>query len=159
MTRIDSTTEEIRRLGFDSSSAQRAASQGQLEAWVHRYLTTGKWANPAFSTGLKREQRWWNGPLEVDVSVLTRCVGTEPGMEYPVTDEYWEKRSREMIAGMKDPLSLPPLIVEYRGGELSVRDGNTRLRMMELLGWSKCWVIIFYNSEEDYRRHKRTPEI
>ena len=150
---LESKKDEILRLGFDTLSAQKAAADGEIEAWVHRYLTTGRWANPAFSQGLKRQKRWWVGPVEVDVSALTRCVGTEPGMEFPVTDEYWERRAREMLEGMGDPLSLPPLIVEYRAGELSVRDGNTRLKMMELLGWPKCWVILWYNSAEDYREH------
>lgn len=153
LNHVESIAQEIRRLGFDTRSAQKAASDGEIEAWVHRYLTAGKWANPAFSQGLKREQRWWNGPLEVGVAALTRCVGTEPGMEYRVSQEYWSERTRKMAESMTDAVSIPPLIVEYRGGELSVRDGNTRLGAMERLGWQKCWAIIWYSSAEDYRQH------
>ena len=61
-----------------------------------------------------------------------------------------------MAAGYTDVLALPPMIVEYRDGELSVRDGNTRLGAMELLGWKTCWVVIWYNSEADYRKHSAT---
>ena len=153
MKHADRTADDIRRLEFDTRSAQRAAREGQIEAWVHRYLTAGTWANPAFSKGLKMEQRWWNGPVEVSIASLARCVGPEAGMEYPVTREYWHGRTREMAETMTDPLAIPPLIVEYRGGELNVRDGNTRLGAMEFLGWPKCWVIIWYNIEEDFRQH------
>ena len=146
--------EEIRLLGFDTRSAQNAARDGKIEEWVHRYLTAGRWANPAFSRGLKLEKRWWNGPVEVRLADLSRCVGPEPGMEYPVTHEYWEQRTRQLAMTLVDPLDIPPLIVEYRGGELSVRDGNTRHGAMERLGWPKCWVIFWYTAESDYNRHK-----
>jgi hypothetical protein len=39
---------------------------------------------------------------------------------------------------------------------LSVRDGNTRCGAMRLLGWTAAWVIIWYNTESDYRRHRDT---
>jgi hypothetical protein len=45
------------------------------------------------------------------------------------------------------------LIAEYRAGELSIRDGNTRYGAMRLLGWTDCWVIVWYNSESDYHQH------
>ena len=58
-----------------------------------------------------------------------------------------------MAQFLTDPLSVPPLIVEYRQGSLSVRDGNTRHEAMRLKGWRTCWVLIWYNTEQDYRRH------
>ena len=79
MTHAERTADDIRLLGFDTRSALKAAGEGQIEAWVHRYLTAGAWANPAFSKGLKMEQRWWQGPVEVDLAALARCVGPEFG--------------------------------------------------------------------------------
>ena len=99
------------------------------------------------------EKRWWKGPVEIHTASLTRCVGPEAGMEYLVTREYWHGRTRAMAETMTEPLAIPPLIVEYGGGKLSVRDGNTRLGAMEFLGWPKCWVIFWYNAEDDYRQH------
>jgi hypothetical protein len=146
--------EEIQLLGFDTRSALKATGEGKIEEWVHCYLTTGGWANPAFSRGLKLEKRWWNGPIEVNLKDLSRCVGPEPGMEYPVTFEYWDERTRQMALTLTEPLAIPPLIVEYRNGELSVRDGNTRHGAMELLQWRTCWVIFWYTAESDYHRHQ-----
>lgn len=145
--------ENMRLLEFDTPSAQRYAREGRIEEWVHRYLTTGGWANPEMSQGLKRDRRWWYGPVELELAALSPAVGTGAGMEYQVSEDYWQWVTGRVAGLLTDPLSLPPLIVEYRHGELSVRDGNTRYGAVSLVGWSTCWVIIWYNSESDYRQH------
>ena len=153
MTGTGAVEEEIKLLGFDTGSAQKYARQGKLEEWVHKYLAAGKWANPGLLTGLKLQERWWNGPVEVNITDLARAVGPEPGMEYRVENDYWIARTSKMAESMRDPLAIPPLIAEYRRGTLSIRDGNTRHGAMSLLGWSKCWVVIWYNTESDFDEH------
>ena len=152
-----SIEEEIRFLELDSGSAIKWASAGKTEAWVHKYLLSGRGGrtNPEFSEGLKREKRWWNGPLELNLTDLSPAVGTDPGLEYVVDKEYWSARTSTMAKSFSTPLSLPPLIVEYRDGQLSVRDGNTRYGAMRLLEWTTCWVIIWYNSQSDYCQHNK----
>jgi hypothetical protein len=150
-----SIKEEIRLLELDSLSAQKWAKEGKIEEWVHKYLLSGKGgkSNSEFSEGLKRDKRWWNGPIKINLTDLSPVVGTDPGMEYEVDKEYWHARTSQLAESFTDPLFLPPLIVEYQAGELSVRDGNTRYGAMSLLGWAKCWVIIWYNSKNDYLQH------
>ena len=143
--------EEIKRLEFDACSAQRYARAGKLEEWVHKYLTTGQWANLGLAQGLRLQKRWWHEPIEMNLSDLSRAVGPESGMEYQVKNDYWVDRISKMARSMTNPVSIPPLIVEYRRGELSIRDGNTRHGAMSLLGWIRCWVIIWYNTESDYQ--------
>ena len=150
------TTEEtIRQLGFDLSAAQKWANGGKIEVWVHRYLRSGIGGstNPQFSDGLQLARRWWNGPVEVALADLTPAVGSDPAREYVVEADHWQAITGRMAAALTDVQALPPLIVEYRAGELSVRDGNTRMGAMERLGWTTCWVVIWYNSEEDYLQH------
>lgn len=147
------TEEEIKRLEFDTCSAQRYAGEGKVEEWVHKYLMAGTWTNPGLSRGLKLQKRWWNGPVEVNLADLSRAVGPEPETEYRVENADWVDRISKMAKSMSSPLSIPPLIVEYRKGELSIRDGNTRHGAMGLLGWIKCWVIIWYDTESDYQQH------
>jgi hypothetical protein len=146
---------EIRLLELDSVSAQQWARDGKIEEWVHKYLLSGKGgkSDPEFSKGLKREKRWWNGPVELSLNDLSPAVGVEPEMEYVVDKDKWHARTSDLAKSFSSPLSLPPLIAEYRAGALSVRDGNTRYGAMKLLGWSTCWVIIWYNSESDYHQH------
>jgi hypothetical protein len=144
---------DMKSLGFDTRAAQRYAREGRIEEWVHGYLNTGSWANPDFSEGLKLARRWWHGPINLPLDTLTRVVGPEPDMEFLVSEAYWHGRTQMMASSLVDPLDLPPLIVEYREGELSIRDGNTRYGAMALKGWETCWVVIWYNLETDYRRH------
>jgi hypothetical protein len=148
-----SIEKEIKLLEFDTCSVQRYAREGKLEEWVHRYLLTGDWANPGLSKGLKLQKRWWNGPIEVNLADLSRAVGPELGIEYQVENDYWVDRISNLAKSMTNPLSIPPPLVEYRNGALSIRDGNTRQGAMSLLGWPKCWVIIWYNTESDYHQH------
>jgi hypothetical protein len=70
---------EIKALELDTLSARKWAGEGRIEAWVHHYLLSGKGgrSNPAFSEGLKREKRWWNGPIELSLTVLSPAVGTK----------------------------------------------------------------------------------
>lgn len=141
---------------FDVSTAQQYASQGKLEEWVHIYLNTGDWANLGLSEGLKLQKRWWNGPLKVKHSDLVRVCGPEAHMEYRLDADEWSKRTNKIAQSLSNPLALPPLIIEYRQGELSIRDGNTRHRAMEMKGWPSCWVLIWYNTEQDYLTHRES---
>jgi len=91
----------------------------------------------------------------MNLADLSPAVGTERGMEYVVEKDHWSVRTSRLAETITDPLSLPPLIVEYRAGELSVRDGNTRYGAMKLLGWPRCWVIIWYNNWRDFHQHNQ----
>jgi hypothetical protein len=150
-----SIEDETRLLELDTLSAQKWANEGKVEDWVHKYLLSGRGGNtdPEFSEGLQRVKRWWNGPVELSLSDLSPAVGTERGMEYIVDKDKWYTLTSRLANSFSNPASLPPVIAEYRAGELSIRDGNTRYGAMKLLGWTTCWVIIWYNSESDYRQH------
>ncbi len=156
MTSSDISIEEkLSLLELDCLSAQRWAAAGKLEEWVHKYLLSGFGgkSNPEFSEGLKREPHWWAGPVELPLEALTPAVGPDAGLEYVIEPERWHAWTSRLAATFTNPLALPPMIVEYRAGELSIRDGNTRYGAMKLLGWRTAWVIIWYNSEDDYQRH------
>jgi hypothetical protein len=133
--------------------AKQAAENGELDAWIHAYLTSGYWANEELSNGLKLQPRWWHGPLELPLSEVTRCCGPEPHMPFRWDPEVWAARTAQLARSMTDLLAIPPLIAEYCHGTLHLRDGNTRHAVMERKGWSTCWVLIWYNSEAEYRQH------
>jgi hypothetical protein len=135
---------------FNLASAQQAAAAGQIEAWVHRYLTGGPWANPALSDGLRLQRRWWRGPVALPVAQLLRCCGPEPEMEFHMEPASWERRVGAIATSLSSLATLPPLIVEYRTGTWSVRDGSHRLAALTRLGWPRAWVVIWYNSAADY---------
>lgn len=161
MSTNNDITEEIRQLGLDTLSAQKRAQKGEIEDWAHEFLCSGKGndTNPAFSESLKREKRWWNGPIVVDLAELSPAVGDQPRLAYVVSKEDWHLWTSNLAKTFTTLEALPPLIVEYRAGELSIRDGNTRYGAMQLLGWPTCWIVIWYNTEADFLEHGRQLKI
>ena len=145
----------IRQQQLDTRSAQAWAKAGRTEEWVQRYLLAGTWENPELAYGLQLAQRWWNGPIELPLSALNPAVGPEPEREWVTDPAEWYPRIAALAENFTEPLALPPLIIEYRSGELSIRDGNTRYGAMQLLGWETCWVFIWYNSQADYETHRK----
>jgi hypothetical protein len=42
---------------------------------------------------------------------------------------------------------------KYLQGTLYIRDGNHRHEALRRCGADRCWVLIWYNSENDWREH------
>jgi hypothetical protein len=140
----------VQPIDYTVTTALAYARSHRIEDWIHAYLSTGAWANPGLSRGLRLQRRWWTGPIKVPLADLERACGPEPHMEYRVDAEPWEQRITEIMPGLTHPLALPPLIAEYRAGTLSLRDGNHRHEAMRRKGWTACWAIIWYNTQADF---------
>ncbi len=132
-------------LAFDMASCLAAAEAGHLEDWIHGYLAGGPWANAGLSTGLRLQERWWMGPFLLRLDALERCCGPEPEMEFRVEIEGWQRKVSGMANRLTDPMQLPPLIVQWRSGHFSVRDGNHRHAAAGLAGWAACWAVVWYD--------------
>src|SRR5215467_8918438 len=65
--------------------AQAAADAGRVGEWVHAFLSSGLGANPPMAIGLRKQQRWWIGPVLIPLASLTRICGPEPEMEYHIS--------------------------------------------------------------------------
>ncbi|OCJ14937.1 hypothetical protein A6U89_22835 [Agrobacterium sp. B133/95] len=72
-------------------------------------------------------------------------------MAYHVPDDIWKERIESLALGLVDAQGLPPLIVEWRDGNLIICDGSHRHAAMLLKSWTTCFVVIWCNSEEDHR--------
>lgn len=130
-------------------SAQKHARAGRLENWIHAYLATDGW-NDALLEELRSHQRRWRGPVEAVLADLVRICGPEAHMEYRPEPAVWERNVTLLQEGFRDPLHVPPLIVEYRQGKMVISDGAHRHEAMRRLGWRTCWVVICYDTEEDF---------
>jgi hypothetical protein len=137
---------------FNLASAQTAARDGQLAAWVDNYLRTSVRPNVPFADGLQLEQRWWAGPRLLLLDQLTRSCGPEPEMASRAPADDWERYVTMLAAGLTTPEALPPLIVLYQDGTRIINDGNNRYEAMRRRGWISCWVVMSYLSEQDYLR-------
>ncbi len=133
------------------SAALASGNRGEIGDWVHDFLVTvGK--NPEMAEGLRLERRYWLGPILMDLERLPRCCGPEPDMEYRVDPKRFDEYVGRMIGSIRQGWEPPPLIASYDAGRLSVRDGNHRHEALVRNGCSHYWVIIWCNSEDDYRR-------
>ena|SRR5689334_1748762 len=136
---------------FSVRGARDAAAAGLIEAWVDAFLTNeGPGSNLPMALGLKRQQRWWIGPVRVPLASLTRICGPEPQMEYQTTRDAWEAHVSEIAAAASDPEALPPLILEYRGQYLALCDGNHRHEALRRRGETHAWSLVWCNSREEF---------
>jgi hypothetical protein len=136
---------------WTTAAALERARACTPEAWIDAYLAAGSWAHPGLRDGLRRQRRWWRGPPEVALADLPRVCGPEPDVECPQDPVAQEASIMTMPRGLGELLQVAPLIVEYRQGALSIRDGgNHRHETMRRRGWRTCWIVVWYNTEADF---------
>jgi hypothetical protein len=142
---------------FSVRGAERCAASGSLEAWVHRYLTSGPWANVPLSQALKLKERFWLGPIDVRLDNIDRQCGPEPDMLYREPVEQWERRIETLRSSVADVLDLPPLIVNSVNGTLRnpsgtfrfvIADGTHRLEALKRIGRESFPVLIWFEATE-----------
>jgi hypothetical protein len=131
---------------FNVEEACRYAREGQVEDWVHAFLR-GPGVNITLSDGLKLHNRWWIGPEMLPLDAMERCCG--PGLEFDEDQATWSARIDELAQKITSGLDVAPLIVEYRNGILSIRDGNHRHGALQLANHREYWTIIWFNSATD----------
>jgi hypothetical protein len=136
---------------FDPASAMKYAREGRIEKWVHAFLQS-EGNNPGLSDGLKKEKRWWYGPVEMPLETLQRTAGPEPEMEYrSASEEAWAERIGKIQSHLDNKGEVPPLIAQYKDGTLELRDGNHRYGAMVKNGIRSYWTIVWFNSAEEQR--------
>lgn len=137
------------------AAAQEAAARGQIEAWVHDYLN-GAGRNVPMVRGLRRQRRWWIGPVEAPVIGLTRIVGPEPDMPFPRSFEDWEPRLAGIQKSIAGGWDVPPVIVDAcRTGVLHISDGNHRFEAQRQMGRGVVWAILFFDDKKAWQSFER----
>jgi hypothetical protein len=141
-----------RMIVFTPDIALQCAEEGRLEEWLHDFLlTVGK--NAPLSHGLRLQERYWFGPCQFPLHLLTPCCGPDDGMEYPARPDAWQGKIAQMCASLAEGWEPPPLLVQYRkGGVLSLRDGNHRHTALVRSGITEYWTIFWFDREGDRAR-------
>ena len=133
---------------FTPETAWAFAQEGKIEDWVHAFLTTeGK--NIPLSDGMKKQKRYWNGPVMVPLSRLVRVCGPEEHMKFKTPHDSWTRKTDNMAQYMTDGWKSAPLIVHYEHGSLILSDGNHRYEAFMKRGIQEYWTIIWCDSEDD----------
>jgi len=112
------------------------AQNGQIESWIDTFLRA-EGNNVLLADGLKKYPRYWLGPVQILLEKMTRCCGPEEGIEYRESSAVWSSRVEALVQHIRSDGQLPPFIVAYDKGILSVRDGNHRYGAYEKKGQKK----------------------
>ena len=132
--------------------------EGRIEEWVHDFLSN-EGNNMPLLEGLKKQKRFWHGPIEIKLNQLRRTAGPEPEMPYrSISEQAWNNKISSIQEHHKRGGSLPPLIAEYVNGELMLRDGNHRHGALAKQERDSYWTIIWFNSEADEQKFKHAYE-
>lgn len=141
--------------GYTIRSARIEAQRGNLRAWVSDYLNSHfiETFGPHYLSVELPETCRFRGPLKVELGALTRTTGPEPHMRRIIPEDVWEKRIARQISLLDNVTDPPPLIADYRAGNLLIRNTDCLAEAMCRLGWQDAWVIICYWSDSDYAKH------
>lgn len=140
--------EKIVTMDFSSKGAAHWAEQGNLDEWVDAFLR-GEGKNIELADGLRKEKRYWTKLMVLPTSVLKRVCGPEPEMEYVESQAGWDKRVDALVSSIRTGHEFAPLIVEFKDGALSIRDGSHRYAAYVKEGMQTCPVVIWFNQEND----------
>src|SRR5438309_758136 len=101
------------------------------------------------AVGLKKQRRWWIGPVLMPLDQFKRIAGPEPEMEFRCTRESWDADVRTIMA--LDLENLPPVIAEYVGrATLRLCDGSHRHEASLRRGRKGVWTLVWCNTESDF---------
>jgi hypothetical protein len=131
----------------------KRAHNGQLEDWIDAFLRA-EGNNVPLADGLKKQQRYWIGPLQFPLKRLERCCGPEEEMEYRESAEAWNTKVDSLVEHIQSGGELPPFIVQYRQGVFSIRDGSHRYGAYEKSGLETYWTLMWCDSEEAFAEMK-----
>jgi hypothetical protein len=80
-----------------------------LEEWIDTWLRAAG-NNVALADGLKKQKRYWIGPIQFPLEKLVRCCGPEEGMEFREPVEHWNERIDSLVEHIKSGVDLAPFM-------------------------------------------------
>ena len=86
---------------------KKHAENGRLEDWIDAFLRA-EGNNIPLADGLKKQKRYWIGPLQFRLKRLVRCCGPEEELEYRVSLEDWNTKVDSLIKYIQSGGELPP---------------------------------------------------
>lgn len=134
---------------FSLASAFAAAAEDRLALWVGDFLASRGSDNATLAAGLAQRPHWWLGPLLVPLERLVRLAGPEDEVECTVEPDEWEDDVGSMEESIEQGWEPPPLIAQYRDGELLLQDGNHRYEALVRAGETHAWVLIWFDDPAD----------
>ena len=140
-------------------SAITESKKGNLENWIHFFLTTGYNSNTQLSDGIKKEKRCFIGPVKTKLSNFKRVCGPEEEMLYKVDSDYFNHKVNTMMKLIIEGWDLPPLIIELKEDGFFLNDGNHRFEALNRLNIDEHYVILWSSIRHTDKLNKIYEEI
>jgi hypothetical protein len=138
------------------ASAQRAADEGRLAAWVVDFLSGPGSSNPELAAALAMRGTVYLGPVRMALDRLTPMAGPEGDeVVVPVATEVWESEVESMEHSIEEGWHPPPLLVSHHEGRYFVEDGNHRCETLRRTGARSAWTILLFPDEVERDRFLR----
>jgi hypothetical protein len=136
-------------LRFSLHAAFDAAERDELARWVGDFLASRGSDNATLAAGLAQRPHWWLGPIRVPVEDLVRLAGPEDEALCTVRPDAWEHDVEQMETSVEQGWEPPPLLAEYRGGQLLLQDGNHRYEALARAGERHAWVLVWFDDPNE----------
>lgn len=134
---------------YTLTGALEFAKKSSIGEWLHAFLLD-EGNNIAFSVGLKKEKRYYIGPVKMPLYLFERCCGPELSMKYKIDESGFNMRVAAIAKRFKNSWDMPPLIINYCDGKFELNDGNHRYEALKNCGIKECYVIIWITDNNDY---------
>lgn len=133
----------------DAAEALSGVDDVAAHSWFQEMLRGGWNPNLPLADGLLLEDRFYLGPFPVELDLLVRCCGPEPGIAYLDPVSSWQPRvdafAQMITAGFQMPLLAA-------GADLRLMDGNHRAAGALQAGVRRFPTIILFASPEERSR-------
>lgn len=106
--------------------------------------------NIALADGLLLKTRYYHGPVNIKLSLLTRCTGPENDMKYKVSEESFNQRIDGIIKRLETGWILPPILVNYCDGNVTINDGNHRYEAYKRMGYDQIPGVFWVTEKSDF---------
>ncbi|HEX5587778.1 MAG TPA: hypothetical protein VFZ17_10745 [Acidimicrobiia bacterium] len=133
---------------FSLASAQRAASEGRTALWVGDLLASPGSDNAVLAGVLAQRKHTWWGPVQVPVDALVRLAGPEDDALVSIEPDEWEDDIGAMTDSLEEGWEPPPVLAEWKDGELYLQDGNHRYEAQVREGAEQVWVLVYSDDPE-----------
>jgi hypothetical protein len=129
---------------FSLASARAAADEGRTALWVGEFLASRGSDNEILAAALATKRHAWLGPVRLPTDRLVRIAGPEHDAVVPIEPDEWEDDVTAMEDSLEEGWEPPPLLVEYRDGDLLVQDGTHRLEALARDGDTDVWALVYF---------------
>ncbi|MBV9951821.1 MAG: histidine phosphatase family protein [Acidimicrobiia bacterium] len=128
---------------FSPDAARAAEARDELGSWVGDFLRSPGSDNELLAQQLRKDLRYWVGPIRVRLDQLHRLAGPSghPVLE-TVDEDDWRDDVDDLRRAIESGAEPTPVIASYRDGQIVLEDGNHRVEAARRAGEEDAWTVV-----------------